>query len=125
MFCGSPDFADLYFEERGKAKNFWLFSCCWWFWSLPLTPEESVEAWWFLLDHATAADLCLVTLFEMNCWYPDTTELNCWYHDNGDWNRPEELLLNRSTSPCPIYHLFSPTFRRWATREVEAFENPY
>jgi hypothetical protein len=35
---------------------------------------------------------------------------------NGDWNHPKELLLNRSTPPCPIYYSFSPTFRRWAKK---------
>ena len=28
----------------------------------------------------------------------------------------KEPLLNSSTSPCPIYHLFSPTFGWWARR---------
>lgn len=35
---------------------------------------------------------------------------------NRDWNRLKELLLNRTTSPCPIYHLSFPTFRWWARR---------
>jgi hypothetical protein len=34
---------------------------------------------------------------------------------NGGWNRPKELLLNRSISYCFIYHLFS-TIRWWAER---------
>jgi hypothetical protein len=28
----------------------------------------------------------------------------------------KEQLLNRSTSPCPIYDPFSPTFGQWAIR---------
>ena len=36
---------------------------------------------------------------------------------------PTELLLNRSTSPCPIYHLLSPAFAQWTRRGVEVFEN--
>ena len=48
-------------------------------------------------------------------WYPpDTIELDCWYPDNRDLNRPKELLLNRSTPPCPIYHLFPSIFGLWA-----------
>jgi hypothetical protein len=43
-----------------------------------------------------------------------------------DWNAciltmeigisPKELLLNRSTLLCPIYHLFSPTFGWWGRK---------
>lgn len=35
---------------------------------------------------------------------------------NRDWNRPKELVLNRSTCPCPVRHLFSPSFGWWARR---------
>ena len=51
-------FAVPHFTERGKAENPWLLG---WFWLLPLTCSNSVEAWLFLLDHATAVDLCLVS----------------------------------------------------------------
>jgi len=64
---------------------------------IPLTGANSAEAWLFLL-------YCAMLL---HVWYPNTTDLDCWYPDNGDWNCPKELLLNRPTSPCPIYHLFS------------------
>jgi hypothetical protein len=36
------------------AENFWHPS---WSWSLLLTVANLVETWWFLLDHATTADL--------------------------------------------------------------------
>lgn len=35
----------------------------------------------------------------------------------------KKLLLNWSTTPCPIYHLLSPTFGWWATRGIEASVN--
>ena len=56
----------------------------------------------------------IVPLLLIHICYPDITVLGCWYPDNGDCNHPKELLLNRSTFPYPIYHLFSPTFGRWA-----------
>ena len=41
----------------------------------------------------------------------------------------KDLLLNEFTSSCPVYHLFSPTFRQWDRSggggELEAFENLY
>jgi len=46
----------------------------------------------------------------------DTMGLDCWCPDSSDGICPKELLLNRSTSTCPIYHLFSPTFGQWARR---------
>jgi hypothetical protein len=35
--------------------------------------------------------------------------------------KKEKLLLNRPTSPCPIYHLLSPAFGQWARRRVKMF----
>ena len=70
----------------------------------------------FLLDHAVAADSCLATLLN---WTVGILTLLNWIAGiltNGDEICPKELLLNRSTSPCPIYCLFSPTVRQWATR---------
>lgn len=32
-----------------------------WLWSLLLTPDDLIEAWLFLLNHATAADSCFVS----------------------------------------------------------------
>lgn len=92
------------------------FSYFWWFWLFLLIHANSAEAWLFLLDRAITVDLCLVTLFELDCWYLNTTDLDCWYPDNRLWNHPKELLLNRSTSSCPIYHLFFPTFGQWVRR---------
>jgi hypothetical protein len=40
------------------------------------------------------------------------------------WNLPKEIVLNRLTSSCPIYHLFFTIFGWWARSGVEAFENP-
>jgi hypothetical protein len=91
-----------------------------WFCLLPLTHAYLEEPWLFLLDCATDADISLETLSELDCWHPDTTELDCWYPDNEDWNCFKEVLLNRSTSPCPILHLFSPTFRQWARRGTQS-----
>jgi hypothetical protein len=54
-------FADLYFIEGGTTENFsWNLSQSW---LLPLTPVDSGKAWWFLLDHATAAELPLKNYF--------------------------------------------------------------
>jgi hypothetical protein len=71
----SHNFSDLHFFEKGTAENFWVSG---WFWLLLLTRADLVEAWLFLLDFATTTDSCLVTLFELDCWYPDI----------GDWNHP-------------------------------------
>ena len=62
-----------------------------------MTSAHLVEAWWFLLDHATITDLCLVTL--LNWTVGILTEIGI---------TPKELLLNRFISPCPIYHFFLP-----------------
>ena len=40
------------------------------------------------------ADLCFLTL-----------NWTAGILTNGDWNWPKELLLKKSTHPCPIYHL--------------------
>jgi len=96
------------------GKSSW---CSSWFWSLLLTTASLVEAWLLLQDCATSAVLCLVTFFfQVDYWYPDTKWLDFRCPDSSDWICPKELLLNRSTSTCPIYHLFSPTFRQWARR---------
>jgi len=96
------------------GKSSW---CSSWFWSLLLTSASLMEAWMFLLDCATSDDLCLVTFFfQLDYWYPDNTGLDCRCPDSSDGICPKELLLNRSTSTCPIYHLFSPTFGQWARR---------
>jgi hypothetical protein len=60
--------------------------------------------YWILLN---CADLCFLTRLN---WTAGILT-------NRDWNYPKELLLNRSTHPCPVYHLFSPTFEQWAKRE--------
>lgn len=44
---------------KGEAEHFRRSG---WFWSPLLTRADLVEALLFLLDHATAADSCLVTL---------------------------------------------------------------
>jgi hypothetical protein len=60
MLHWSCVFADLQFIERVTTEKFSVNSG--WFWSFLLTHANLTEAWVFLLDHATAADLCLVTL---------------------------------------------------------------
>jgi hypothetical protein len=45
-------------SERGTAENFW---CPSWFWLLLLTHADLVEAWLFLLGHATPAHTCLLS----------------------------------------------------------------
>lgn len=42
-----------------------------WLRLLLITHINFAEAWMSLLDHAPMADSCLVTLFELDCWYPD------------------------------------------------------
>jgi hypothetical protein len=75
------------------AENFsWHLS---WFWLLPLTYADLAKAWMFLLDYDTTADSCFLTLLNWTAGIL-TTEIGI---------APKELLLNRSKSPCPIYHL--------------------
>jgi hypothetical protein len=88
----------LPFFEKGMVENFW---CSFWFWLLWITPADSEELgsfYWIMPPQL----ICF--------WYSDTTELDCWYPDSGDWIHTKDLLLNRSTSPCSIYCIFSPTF---------------
>lgn len=56
-------------------------------------------------------------------WHYWTKLLLSWLTEIGITSK--ELLLNRSTSPCPIHHLFSSAFGQWARRGLKAFENPY
>jgi hypothetical protein len=97
-------------------REAWQRTFLWpsWCWLLPL------PTWW-----RTGGFHWIKPPLMIHVWYPDTTGLNCSYPDNRDCNCPKELLLNRSTSPCPNYYLFSSTFGQWARREVEAFENPH
>ena len=111
--CRSPVFPDLHFIERDKAENsFWF---CSWFLLFPLTHANLAEAWLSLLDYATIADSGLETLFKQECCYPD----------NWDWNHPKDLHLDRSTFPCHIYHLFSPTFGWWSRNRDQNISEPY
>ena len=105
-------FIDLPFIERGTAENFswppgWFWSSCW------LVSIQQRSGSFFGSCHC--------------CWFLfGTLSLLNWTASiltNGDWNNPKELRLNRSTSPCPIYHLFSHAFGRWAGRRIKAFEN--
>jgi hypothetical protein len=69
-------FADLHVIERGRAREL-------------LTSQlllVTSEAWLFLLAHASAAESCLATHFEV--LYRETTELDYRYPDKGDWNHP-------------------------------------
>jgi hypothetical protein len=61
-------------------------------WSLLLTHADLVEAWLLMLEHATTAELHLVTLFELDCWYPATTKLDCWYPNNEDGKHPKNYF---------------------------------
>jgi hypothetical protein len=70
-FAGLTDF---HFTDRGSAENFGLSG---WFWLPWLICASLAEAWLFLLHHASTADSCLVTLFELDCCHPDTIELDC------------------------------------------------
>jgi hypothetical protein len=57
----------------------------------------------------------------IHLWCPDAIELDCWYPDKEVGIAPKELLLNRSTSLCPIYHLSLLPL----DSGLEGFENPY
>ena len=74
--CWSSVFSDLHFVERGMAEN---SKHPGWFWSLLLSCANLAEAWLFLLNHATTADLC-----------PDNAELDRCYPDKeiriSPWN---------------------------------------
>jgi len=99
---------------------------------LPLSPHcwdrhrrELLLASWLAL--VTPADLCwfgrglAVSAGSCHCcWFVFgiLTLLN-WSASiltNGNWNCPKVLPLNRSTFPCPLYRLFSPTLGWWARR---------
>ena len=58
--CCSSVFSGLHFVERDNAGNISWHSG--WFWFLPLTYMDLVDAWLFLLDFDATVDLCLVTL---------------------------------------------------------------
>jgi hypothetical protein len=110
-------FTDLYFIERSTVEIFWCFC---WFYLVKLTCANLTEAWLFLLDWA--ALLIPVWWYFLN-WTVSilTLLLTSWIAETGI--DPKELFLNRVSSPCPIYHLFSPTFGWWAGKVVEAFWN--
>ena len=66
--------------------NSWHYGCSW---SFPLTCVYSAETWWFLLDGATIADSCLVTLLN---WTVGILIVLNWTADimtNTDWNFPQ------------------------------------
>jgi hypothetical protein len=58
-----------------------------------LTHADTAEAWWFLLDHATIADLCLVTYWT-GLLYPDAIELD-YLNPDRDWNYPQRTDSNQ------------------------------
>ena len=111
MLCWSVFvFADLYVFGRGTEANFsWHPG---WSWLFHLTFANLAEAWWFLLDPATATDLCLVS------WHHWTGLFVFW-----NWNCP--IFLNKTIFPCPIYHLFSPTFEWWSRRGGKHLQSIY
>jgi hypothetical protein len=76
-----------------------------WFWSLQLTCANLVKACLFMLNRVTADDLCLVN------WNVDILTLLNWTASilTREIGHLKGLLLNRSTTPSAIYHLFSPT----------------
>ena len=72
-----------------------------------MTHVNSAEAWLILLDCATTAELLFGILILLN-WTAGILTMEIEIIPNE--------LLNRSISPCPIYHLFSSTFGQWARR---------
>ena len=61
-----------------------------------VTPDaDVVEAWLFLLDHATVTALYLVTLFEMDSWHPDKE----------DWNHSQRSISQRNISKLGYIHI--------------------
>lgn len=122
MLHWSHVFTELYFSERGMAESFAWYSggsgCCRWLMLIQQRP-----GCFCLLDGDTSAE---------SCWW--TGLLISWHYwtgllvpDNRHWNCPRELLLSRPTSPCPIYHFFSPASGWWTRGKgsLKAFENPY
>lgn len=101
VLCESPILTDIHFIERGTAENSWNSS---WSWSFLPIHANSAEALQFLLDCST---LLLVTLLNWAVGILTLLYSVFWYPDNGDWICPKELLLNRSTPPCPTYHPLS------------------
>ena len=75
---------------------------------------------WLLQNWWRTGGLCWIVLALLICvwWHSGSGLLVYWHYWTGllvswqtDWNRPKESLLKRSTStPCPIYHLFAPSF---------------
>jgi hypothetical protein len=110
MLQGSCIFTDLHFHERGRAKHARQLKAFF------LVLTDPTDLCWLSRGLAISARSC------HHCWYRVwwTFELDCWYPDNAS----KELLINRPTSPCPIYHLFSHTFG-WLKEVVEVFESPY
>lgn len=67
-------FTGLHSEERNEPKNFpW---CSGWILTTSVDSCWFDRALWFLLDRATATDLCLVFATRLDCWYPDNEEWN-------------------------------------------------
>ena len=58
LFSSSMVITGLHFVERGTCRELLAFQLVW---SLPLTCTDSLEAWQFLLDCVTIADLHLVS----------------------------------------------------------------
>ena len=71
------------------------------------SPAGPTHSCWLVLIQQRSGNFCCILPLLICVSYSDTTELDCWYPDNKDWNYPKELLLNRSISPSPIYHLSS------------------
>ena len=98
MLCQSHIFTDLRLSEAWQ-RNF------------PGIPAvlstftdlyQLAEAWLFLLDRAAPVDSFLVTLLNWTVGILTLLNRTASILTNGDWDCLKVLLLNRSTSPCPI-----------------------
>ena len=101
-------FGDLHFIDRGTAENFsWNPGLSW------LLPADLC---WFGGGLAASCGPCHC------CWFMfGILTLLSWIAGNC----PKVLLLNRSTSLCSVYYLFSPMIGWWPKRGIKAFENPF
>jgi hypothetical protein len=83
---------------------------------------DPTHSWWFGGGLAVSARSCdhFWFVFAILTLWNWTGILKKRY-----WNHPKEPLLNKSISPCLLYHLWSHIFGWWAKTGVETFKIPY
>lgn len=99
------------FIDSASPKNFWWYSRG--LLLLRWTPAN----WW---------SLAVCSRLNCLCWFVRGDCQVDWTAAKEEWNSPEQLFLNKSISPFALFIFLSTTSGGWwATREVDAFKNPY